>query len=84
MFDDSARMLPKALGQRRDDRFSAAGNHHIRSTADNGMKGFTNGVRASSTGRDTAIIWPGRPETHRHVSAREIAEEHSRKEGRRG
>src|SRR5690242_13835839 len=46
------------------------------------MKRFTNGVRASRAGRDAAIIWPGHSKMHRDVSAREIAEHHSRKEGR--
>src|ERR671924_175177 len=39
-------------------------------------------LTASGTGRDAAVVRPGGAETHRHVSAREIAEHHGRKQGR--
>src|SRR5712691_11960103 len=45
------------------------------------MKSFANGVRASGTGGDTAIIGPGSSKAHRDVSGSEIAEHHSREEG---
>src|SRR5262245_40006894 len=79
---DSAHVAKGAHGQWRDHRFGPPGNHDIGRISTNDMKSFANGVRASSTGGDTAIIGPSSSKAHRDMSGSEIAEHHRWEEGR--